>query len=181
MEQHSEKIGDPLNLNKSGDDSPAVGGDNKPASSSNAPQASGQAKPGQQKQPQRTGSSGNRNIHPIEGLSPYGNTWTIKARCTQKTEMKTWANARGDGKLFSVTLMDETGEIRGTAFNTVAEALYQKFEEDKVYYVSKARVNIAKKMFSNVANDYELSFDQKTEVEEVRRAVPLLGSNIERS
>ncbi|KAF9024354.1 replication factor-a protein [Hymenopellis radicata] len=173
VEQHSEKIGDPANLNKSGDDSPAVGGDNKPASSSNAPQAPAQTKPGQQKQPQRAGSSGHRNIHPIEGLSPYGNSWTIKARCTQKTEMKEWANARGDGKLFSVTLMDETGEIRGTAFNTVAEALYQKFHEDKVYFVSKARVNLAKKQFSNVANDYELSFDQKTEVEECKETTNL--------
>lgn len=63
--------------------------------------------------------------------------------------------------------MDETGEIRGTAFNAVANDLYEKLQEGKVYYVSKARVNLAKKKFSNVNNDYELSFEKNTEVEEV--------------
>lgn len=63
--------------------------------------------------------------------------------------------------------MDDSGEIRGTAFNLVADELYPKLEEGKVYYVSKARVNLAKKKFSNVNNDYELSFERNTEVEEV--------------
>lgn len=106
-------------------------------------------------------------MHPIEALSPYQNNWSIKARCTQKSEIKTWANARGEGKLFNVTLMDETGEIKGTAFNTVVDDLYPKFEEGKVYYISKARVNLAKKKFSNLTCDYELSFERNTEVEEV--------------
>lgn len=34
--------------------------------------------------------------------------WTIRARVTQKSEIKNWSNARGDGKLFSMTLMDES-------------------------------------------------------------------------
>ena len=114
------------------------------------------------KAPGRAGS-----IYPIEGLSPYQNNWTIKARVTQKSDIKTWSNARGEGKLFNVTFMDDSGEIRGTAFNLVADELYPKLEEGKVYYVSKARVNLAKKKFSNVNNDYELSFERNTEVEEV--------------
>jgi len=64
--------------------------------------------------------------------------------------------------------MDETGEIRGTAFNLAVDELYEKFQEGKVYYVSKARVNLAKKKFNNVANDYELALERNTEVEEVR-------------
>jgi replication factor A1 len=64
--------------------------------------------------------------------------------------------------------MDETGEIKGTGFNTAVDDFYEKFEEGKVYYVSKARVNLAKKKFSNLTNDYELSFERNTEVEEVR-------------
>jgi replication factor A1 len=35
-------------------------------------------------------------------------SWTIKARVTAKSEIKHWSNQRGDGKLFNVTLMDET-------------------------------------------------------------------------
>ncbi|EIW84857.1 replication factor-A protein 1 [Coniophora puteana RWD-64-598 SS2] len=107
-----------------------------------------------------------RNVFPIEGLSPYQNNWTIKARVTQKSEVRNWSNARGEGKLFNVTLMDESGEIRATGFNAVVDELYPKLEEGKVYYVSKARVNLAKKKFSNIQNDYELSLEKNTEVEE---------------
>jgi replication factor A1 len=81
--------------------------------------------------------------------------------------MKTWSNQRGEGKLFNVTFMDETGEIRATAFNMIADELYPQLQEGKVYYVSKARVNLAKKKFSNLSNDYELGLEKGTEIEEV--------------
>lgn len=64
--------------------------------------------------------------------------------------------------------MDESGEIRGTVFNAVVDELYPRLEEGKVYFISKARVNLAKKKFSNLTNDYELSFERNTEVKEVR-------------
>lgn len=103
---------------------------------------------------------------PIKALSIYSNNWTIKARVTYKSEIGKWPN--GEGRFFSVTLLDETEEIRGTGFNLVVDRLYDKFQEGKVYYISKARVNPAKNQFSNIANDYELSLDENTEVEEVR-------------
>ncbi|KAH0832173.1 hypothetical protein J3R83DRAFT_13086 [Lanmaoa asiatica] len=112
-----------------------------------------------------------RSIYPIEGLSPYQNNWTIKARVTQKSDVKTWSNQRGEGKLFNATLMDETGEIRATAFNAVVDELYDKLEEGKVYYISKGRVNLAKKKFSNVQNDYEMNFEKNTEIEEVGHSI----------
>ena len=63
--------------------------------------------------------------------------------------------------------MDETGEIKATGFNNVVDELFDKLEEGKVYFVSKARVNLAKKKFSNLPNDYELSLERTTEIEEV--------------
>jgi len=96
----------------------------------------------------------------IEGLSPHLNNWTIKARVIQKSEIRNRLNQRGEGKIFSVTLMDETGEIRATGFDLVVDQLYDKLQEGKVYYISKARVNLT-------TGKNELSLERNTEVEEV--------------
>ncbi|GAA5862304.1 hypothetical protein JCM3774_004857 [Rhodotorula dairenensis] len=106
----------------------------------------------------------------IEGLSPYSNKWTIKVRVTQKSDIRHWSNNKGDGQLFSVNLLDESGEIRATGFNKEVDRLYPILEEGKVYRVSRARVQIAKKQFSNLSNEYEITFGQETEVEPVDEA-----------
>lgn len=107
------------------------------------------------------------HILPIEALSPYQNKWTIKARVTTKSDIKTWKNARSEGKLFTVHFLDETGEIRATGFNEQCDALYEVLQEGQVYYVSKARIGFAKKQFSNLSNDYEITFERDTEIEKV--------------
>lgn len=113
-----------------------------------------------------TSSSSHANIYPIEGLSPYAHKWTIKARVTQKSDIKTWHKQSGEGKLFSVNLLDESGEIRGTAFNDQVDTFYETFQEGCVYYVSSpCMVQLAKKQFSNLPNDYELVFDRDTVVD----------------
>lgn len=112
------------------------------------------------------GNTSGGNIYPIESLSPYAHKWTIKARCTSKGDIKTWHNKNGEGKLFSVNLLDESGEIRATGFNAECDALYDLFKEGNVYYISApARIQIAKKQFSNVNNDYEMNFERDTVVE----------------
>jgi len=68
--------------------------------------------------------------------------WTIKARVTNKTDIRTWSNARGDGKLFSLDLMDESGEIRATAFNAECDKFYHMIEvsmptQASIYLLSK--------------------------------------------
>lgn len=111
------------------------------------------------------------NIFPIEALSPYAHKWTIKARCTHKSEIKTWHNKNGEGKLFSVNLLDDSGEIRATGFNTECDALYDVFQEGGVYYISNpCRVQLAKKQFTNLNNDYELTFERDTAVEKAEDA-----------
>ncbi len=119
--------------------------------------------------PSRTGpssSASHANIYPIEGLSPYAHKWTIKARVTQKSDIKTWAKASSVGKLFSVNLIDESGEIKATGFNDQCDMLYDTFQEGSVYYItSPCRVQLAKKQFSNINNDYELTFERDTLVE----------------
>ncbi|GAA5888099.1 hypothetical protein JCM6882_000280 [Rhodosporidiobolus microsporus] len=110
---------------------------------------------------------GGAPIYPIESLSPYQNKWTIKARVTSKSDIRHWQNQKGEGKLFSVNLVDASGEIRATGFNAAVDNLYNLLEENKVYLISKARVNIAKKQFSNLNNEYEIMFENSTEVQHV--------------
>lgn len=105
-------------------------------------------------------------IYPIEGLSPYQNRWTIKARVTSKSDIRHWSNQRGEGKLFSVNLLDDSGEIKATGFNDAVDRFYPLLQENHVYLISKARVNIAKKQFSNLQNEYEITFENSTEIEE---------------
>ena len=113
-------------------------------------------------------SSAHATIYPIEAISPYSNKWTIKARCTSKSSIKTWHNKNGEGKLFSVNLLDDSGEIRATGFNDQCDMLYDLFQEGGVYYISSpCRVQIAKKLYSNLNNDYELTFERDTLVEKV--------------
>lgn len=113
-------------------------------------------------------TSGQATIHPIEAISPYAHKWTIKARCTSKSNIKTWHNRNGEGKLFSVNLLDDSGEIRATGFNDQCDMLYNIFQEGSVYYISSpCRVQIAKKQFTNLNNDYELTFERDTIVEKV--------------
>jgi replication factor A1 len=47
--------------------------------------------------------------------------------------MKRWSNARGEGVLFSIDLLDGAGgEIRGTFFKDAAEKFFGILEEGKV-------------------------------------------------
>ncbi|KAJ9641719.1 uncharacterized protein PV06_03743 [Exophiala oligosperma] len=130
--------------------------------------------------PKPSSSSAHANIYPIEAISPYSNKWTIKARCTSKSDIKTWHNRNGEGKLFSVNLLDESGEIRATGFNDQCDMLYDLFQEGNVYYISSpCRVTFAKKQFSNLPNDYELHFEKDTTVEkaEEQDGVPQVRYN----
>lgn len=56
---------------------------------------------------------------------------TIKARVTGKTPIKTWSNARGEGKLFSIDLLDDSGEIKMTGFNTAVDQYYDTIKVRK--------------------------------------------------
>ncbi|EFZ01765.1 replication factor-A subunit 1 [Metarhizium robertsii] len=119
-----------------------------------------------QAMPSRPAVHDGGNIYPIEGLSPFQHKWTIKARVTMKSDIKTWHKPTGEGKLFSVNLLDESGEIKATGFNDQCDAFYDLLQEGSVYYISSpCRVNLAKKQFSNLPNDYEITFERDTRIE----------------
>ena len=59
---------------------------------------------------------------PIKALNQFSNDWVIKARVVKKGEIRNWKNAKGEGKLFNIDLIDREGTlIQATAFNETAD------------------------------------------------------------
>ncbi|KAK6148622.1 hypothetical protein DH2020_019534 [Rehmannia glutinosa] len=109
-----------------------------------------------------------RRIHPLVSLNPYQGNWTIKVRVTSKGNMRTYKNARGEGCVFNVELTDEDGtQIQATMFNEAARKFFDKFQMGKVYYISKGTLKVANKQFKTVQNDYEMTLNENSQVEEV--------------
>jgi len=108
-------------------------------------------------------------VMPINDLSPYHRSWTIKARVTTKAAPRTFqrkTGTRGEGKLFGVELIDaEGGQIRGTFFNEAADKYDKMLEQGKVYLFSGGSVRIANKQYTTLNHRYELSFDNACNVE----------------
>ncbi|XP_050420313.1 replication protein A 70 kDa DNA-binding subunit [Adelges cooleyi] len=163
------KIGDPKPISESS------GQDSVPNGSSAVSDASvANKKVSPIKPPQAVHSSGmnnglqkdidTSNIHPINSLSPYQNKWTIRARVMSKSAIRTWTNQRGDGKLFSMDLVDEQGEIRATAFNNECDKFYDMVEVNKVYFITRGVVKTANKKYTNLNNDYELTLSGETQI-----------------
>ncbi|KAF8341409.1 uncharacterized protein EI90DRAFT_2904905 [Cantharellus anzutake] len=98
---------------------------------------------------------------PIEGLNPYQSGRTIKVRVVQKSKIRRWSNNRGEGKYFNCMFVDETGEIRATAFNGAVDEHYEKLQEGKVYYVSRARLKDG-----SSTNKYEMILERTSEIKE---------------
>jgi replication factor A1 len=88
-------------------------------------------------------------VFPITSLTPYQNKfvshlwefsfaayyacrWQIRARVTTKTPIKEWNKAGNTGKLFSMDLTDESGEIRATAFKAECDKYYSLMHVGKV-------------------------------------------------
>ncbi|KAF2312864.1 hypothetical protein GH714_040918 [Hevea brasiliensis] len=108
-----------------------------------------------------------RRVHPLVSLNPYQGNWTIKVRVTSKGNMRAYKNARGEGCVFNVELTDEDGtQIQATMFNEAARKFYDKFQLGKVYYISKGTLRVANKQFRTVQNDYEMTLNENSEVEE---------------
>ena len=68
-------------------------------------------------------------------LSPI--TLASRYRVTSKGDKKRWNNAKGEGTLFSIDLLDEEGgEIRATFFKEACEKFYDVIQPQKVYTFS---------------------------------------------
>ncbi|XP_077422624.1 replication protein A 70 kDa DNA-binding subunit isoform X2 [Vanacampus margaritifer] len=110
------------------------------------------------------GAAAAAKVVPIASLNPYLSKWTIRVRVTNKSSIRTWSNSRGEGKLFSMEIVDESGEIRVTGFNQEVDKYFGLIEVGKVYYISKGSLKVANKQYTSVKNDYEITLNGETSI-----------------
>lgn len=103
-------------------------------------------------------------VVPMNQLTIYTQKWTIKARVANKSEMRTFRNAKGEGQLMNVELVDQQqSELRATFFGSAAAKFHPMLQVGKVYTFSKGSVKPANPRFNPKAQ-YELMFDEHSEI-----------------
>jgi len=101
----------------------------------------------------------------IRSLNPYRNRWTIKARVTNRSDIKKWNNARGEGQLFTVDLLDAEGtEIRAKFWKEAVDLFYEMLSPGTIATFSGGKLGQANARFNTLKNEYELSFDRSASI-----------------
>ncbi|XP_019727550.1 replication protein A 70 kDa DNA-binding subunit-like isoform X2 [Hippocampus comes] len=100
----------------------------------------------------------------INQLAPYHCEWTIRARVTVKSHIRTWSNSRGEGKFFSFDVVDQSGEIRILAFNKQVDKFFPRLEQNQVYLISNGSLKVANKQFTSLNNDYEIALSPMSRI-----------------
>ena len=159
--------------NNTGNYGAPPGGGHPPAGQPGEPAYGGYGNNNQQNIPPQYSNRGatQRNdaphrVTPISSLNPYMNRWMIRVRVTNQPNIRSYHNARGDGKVLNVDLLDaEGGEIKAVCFNDTAERFSQVFQAGRVYDIQKGQIsNVKNKKFNNA--DFEIRLDNGSVVEE---------------
>ena len=101
---------------------------------------------------------------PMSQLTIYTQKWTIKARVATKSDLRTFRNARGEGQLMTIELVDaQQSEMRATFFGSAALKFHPMLQVGSVYTFSKGSVKPANPRFNPKAQ-YELMFDEHSEI-----------------
>jgi replication factor A1 len=95
----------------------------------------------------------------IQTINPYQSGWTIRGRCTYKSDLRTFQNPRGEGQVVSFELTDKSGSIRITAFTDRAAEVVAKVKAGKVYSVSRAQLRQANERYNKSTSPFEMTLD----------------------
>ena len=137
-------------------------------------------------QAHQTNSGPVRYLQPVETIVPmsqltiYTQKWTIKARVSNKSDMRAFRNAKGEGQLMTVDLVDgQNCEMRATFFGSAAQKFYPLLQLGKVYTLARGSVKPANPKFNPKAQ-YELMFDENSEIVQVAddMAIPSMKLNL---
>ncbi len=84
---------------------------------------------------------------------------------TKKHAKRQWKNAKSEGSLLNIELIDSHGtQILATFFNDQADKYDAMLQENGVYLFSNGTVKIANKKYTSIKNDYCIVFDRNSEI-----------------
>lgn len=85
-------------------------------------------------------------------LSPVcDNNWRIKVRVTKKNDIRTYKNTKGDGKFFTIDIIDSnTTEISCSFFNNGCDKWFDYLTEGNTYIFSGGQVKENNRKFKYV-------------------------------
>jgi len=112
-------------------------------------------------------SAPNSMYRPIQSINPYQNGWTIRGRCTYKSELRKFQNARGEGQVISFELTDESGSIRVTGFTEHAPAVNETVHMNRIYKITRGSLKQANERYNRSTSNFEMTLDRNSSFEEV--------------
>ena len=81
--------------------------------------------------------------------------------------VRTYKNAKGEGRVGSIDLMDGSGDLKGTFFNDECDKWMQALEVNKVYKVRGGQIKSANKQYNQCKSDIEITFGRDSTFEPV--------------
>jgi replication factor A1 len=119
-------------------------------------------------------------LTPINSLNSYQNRWTVKARVTQKSDIRRYSNARGEGKFFSFDFLDaDGGEIRVVGWNDMCDKFFDQVTAGQVYTLTKASLRNKRGNFNQTRHQFEVHLENASVLELVQdeASIPRISFN----
>lgn len=112
----------------------------------------------------------------LADLHLYSHHWEVVARVSYKSDVRSFANAKGESSLFTVHLIDaQATELRATFFGRAVALWYPRLLVGGVYIFSSGTLQRANRVHNPFSHEVEIKFDASARIEEVAddRSIPL--------
>ena len=81
-------------------------------------------------------------------------------------DMRSYSNAKGDGKLFNLTVADATGDVRVTGFTETYNEHYDKLITGRVYTISGGTLKPKNERWNTTTHSFEITLNRGCTLEE---------------
>eukprot|EP00892_Ulva_mutabilis_P012722 jgi/Ulvmu1/9822/UM056_0063.1 len=120
-------------------------------------------------------NSASTQITPIKDISPYSARWTIRGRCSLKSELRRYNKNGKAGCVFNFDLLDKSGEVRIVAFGDTAEKFEPRVQMGSFFELSKASartMDTGKRKWNQTGHDCEVYLDDNSQLTEIQEGAP---------